>query len=166
MAGLRAESRLTPADFHRIADERGLPKLTARKTGRIAARRAGAEEAVETRWNGAETRNVAQPGDYVVTALGADGAPLVDAEGARNVYVIRADAFAARYAPAEPAAEIDAGRVYAPTAVVTALKLTDGFDIEAPWGERQTAAAGYLILSGDEVYGAAAEPFEATYLIS
>ena len=33
----------------------------------------------------------------------------------------------------------------------------------APWGERQTAPDGYLILSGRQVYGNHAETFAATY---
>jgi hypothetical protein len=47
--------------------------------------------------------------------------------------------------------------------VVDAIRLPGGFDIAAPWGERQQAPSGYLILSGGEVYGNNAETFAATY---
>jgi hypothetical protein len=38
-----------------------------------------------------------------------------------------------------------------------------GFDIMAPWGERQVGEQGYLILNGGEVYGNNTDTFEATY---
>jgi len=47
--------------------------------------------------------------------------------------------------------------------VVSALSLPGGFDILAPWGERQTGASGYLLLNGDEVYAASRAAFDATY---
>jgi hypothetical protein len=50
-----------------------------------------------------------------------------------------------------------------PARTVDALHLSGGFDIVAPWGERQTAPDGYLILSGRQVYGNNAETFAATY---
>ena len=46
---------------------------------------------------------------------------------------------------------------------MSALSLPGGFDIVAPWGERQTGASGYLLLNGDEVYGISRDAFEATY---
>ena len=57
----------------------------------------------------------------------------------------------------------DFGAIYRAKGVVSAIRLTGGFDIAAPWGERQQAPAGYLILNGAEVYGNNAETFEATY---
>jgi hypothetical protein len=33
----------------------------------------------------------------------------------------------------------------------------------APWGERQTGADGYLLMNGEEVYGAGTDAFEKTY---
>jgi hypothetical protein len=46
---------------------------------------------------------------------------------------------------------------------VDAIRLPGGFDIAAPWGERQRVPSGYLILNGSEVYGSNAEAFRATY---
>ncbi len=43
---------------------------------------------------------------------------------------------------------------------MSALPLPGGFDILAPWGERQTGASGYLLLNGDEVYGSSHEAFD------
>jgi len=36
---------------------------------------------------------------------------------------------------------------------------------KAPWGERQRARAGYLLLNGTEVYGSNATTFAATYQV-
>lgn len=166
---LFADSRLTRADFDRIAADRGARPFRARKATRVAARRATAVETVVTRWNGVETTNSASPGDWIVTALDADGALLRDGEAALNMWVVGPDDFAERYAPAPPVAEPGSagvaaqGALYDGLSVVDAIPLADGFDIVAPWGERQTGGAGYLIRSGDDVYGVAAEPFEETY---
>ena len=42
-------------------------------------------------------------------------------------------------------------------------KSIGGFDIAAPWGERQTTAVGYLLCNGPEVYGSSRNAFEGTY---
>ncbi len=67
------------------------------------------------------------------------------------------------YAPLRGKEIARLGKVYRPKGVVTALRFRGGFDILAPWGERQVAPAGYLILNGADVYGNNAETFEATY---
>jgi hypothetical protein len=76
--------------------------------------------------------------------------------------VIAGARFKELYEPAESAGK-DGRRIYRAKGSVLALRLPGGFDIAAPWGERQLAPAGYLILNGQEVYGNNAETFEATY---
>ena len=80
-----------------------------------------------------------------------------------NVYVILAERFADLYEPASRQSEH--GTVHRAKGIVSALPLPGGLDIAAPWGERQTASAGYLLCNGAEVYGSNKETFEATYEI-
>ena len=49
--------------------------------------------------------------------------------------------------------------------VVEALYLSGGFDILAPWGQRQIAGVGYLLSDGRDVYDNAAATFDATHEI-
>lgn len=158
---LVAEAALSAVDFHAIADQLGTRPLKARKTALIAALPATAGERIETRWNGSETVNTAKPGDWVATSLTADGGVLRDRDGNANRYIIPAAGFPRLYSPVEGSNEF--GRFHAARGTVAALHLTGGFEILAPWGERQTAPDGYLMLSGSEVYGNNAETFAATY---
>jgi hypothetical protein len=160
---LVARAVLSEADFRDIARALGGQPVRARKTALIAARQATASERVETQWNGSETTNTAKPGDWIVTSLSADGKVLRDGAGHTNSYVISAASFPELYAPTEGANEF--GRFYAARGTVDALHLSGGFEIVAPWGERQTAPDGYLILSGRQVYGNNAETFAATYAV-
>jgi hypothetical protein len=120
-------------------------------------------EQIETRWNGRETSNTAEPGDWIVTALSADQMPLRDREGNLNIYVISAERFAELYEPTKVVSP--SGTVFRSKGVIQALRLEKGFAILAPWGERQCGDSGYLILNGAEVYGNNAETFAATYEI-
>ncbi|MEL6979323.1 MAG: hypothetical protein AAGM38_11690 [Pseudomonadota bacterium] len=151
--------------FWALAKRRGETPKRARKAAKIAARRAAKTEPVVSHWNGEETRNVARPGDYIATSLDAEGRPLRDDAGALNRYVIAAETFERSYTSAAIGAlsETQDGAIYAKTETVLALPLPEGFDIQAPWGERQRAEKGYLLLSGAEVYGNQADTFEATY---
>jgi hypothetical protein len=158
---LEADDKLTPADFADIAREIGRKPVRARKVGYIAARKAARPETVETRWNGKETTNTAKPGDYVVTNLSPQRQPLRDAEGHLNTYVISAARFRELYEAEGEDSEL--GPVYRAKSVVSALRLPGGFDIIAPWGERQRGADGYLLMNGEEIYGAGTDAFEATY---
>lgn len=160
-ARLEADTVLTPADFARIAEELGEASVRARKIGYVAARKATASEVIETRWNGKETTNTARPGDFIVTNLSPQRQPLVDREGHMNVYVIAAKKFPDLYEPTSE--DSKHGAIYRATGVVSALPLPGGFNILAPWGERQTGTSGYLLLNVDEVYGSSAGAFEATY---
>ena len=165
-ARLEADDKLTPVDFADIAEELGREPLRARKIGYVAARKADKRETdkretVETRWNGKETTNTAKPGDYIVTNLTPQRQPLRDGAGELNTYVISAARFPELY---EATGEDSAlGPVYSAKGVVSALPLPGGFDIMAPWGERQTGADGYLLMNGEEVYGAGTDAFEKTY---
>jgi hypothetical protein len=158
---LKADARLTPADFAAVAKELGRQPVRARKVGHVAARKAAKREEVETRWNGKETTNTARPGDFIVTNLSPQREPLRDAAGELNTYVITAARFPDLYEPTGEDSPL--GPVYSAKGVVSALPLPGGFDIEAPWGGRQTGADGYLLMSGEEVYGAGAKAFEDTY---
>src|SRR5262245_40384954 len=93
-ARLEADAKLTPTDFQRIADDLETSPVRARKIGFVAARKATAREVVETRWNGKETTNTAQPGDWIVTNLSPSREPLRDGEDHINVYVITPEKFA------------------------------------------------------------------------
>jgi hypothetical protein len=158
---LEAEEVLTAEDFERLAVKLGRAPLRARKTGFVAARKAATPETVETRWNGKETTNTAQPGDWIVTNLSPARVPLRDADGHTNVYVIVADRFLALYEPTGKAGPH--GPVYRARGTISALPFPGGFDILAPWGRRQATASGYLICNGPEVYGSSKEAFEETY---
>lgn len=151
----------TRADFERLATDLGTEPVRARKRGLICARRARAPRRVVTRWNGTETVNDAQTGDYLATNLAPDGKPLRDRDRNLNTYVIRSDRFPELYEATGQ--RVRWGAIYRAKNVVQAIKLDNGFDIVAPWGERQCADTGYLLLNGDEVYGNHAETFAATY---
>lgn len=158
---LEADAALTPADFQRIAHQLGVRPIRARKIGYIAAVRATKSQVVETRWNGKETNNTARPGDWIVTNLSPQQDVLRDCDGNTNRYVIAAERFGSLYEPAQGASPF--GDTYRARAEVEALLLPGGFDIVAPWGERQTAPAGYLLFNGADVYGNNEETFLKTY---
>jgi hypothetical protein len=158
---VEADALLTPDDFNRIAKDLVRPVVRARKVGYVAARAARDGEVVETRRNGRETINRARAGDWVVANLTPQKQALRDSEGHLDTYVIKADKFAGLYEPTDDSNAL--GAIYRAKGVVSAIRLTGGFDIAAPWGERQRAPAGYLILNGTEIYGNNAETFEATY---
>jgi hypothetical protein len=162
-ARLEADTRLTAADFAAIAEKLALKPVRARKVGHVAARKAVARETIETRWNGKETTNTAAPGDWIVTNLTPRREPLRDAAGELNTYVITAARFPELYEATGDDSPL--GPVYSAKGVVSALPLPGGFDIEAPWGGRQTGTDGYLIMNGEEIYGAGAKAFDDTYEI-
>lgn len=152
------------AEFDKLAKDLHSFARRARKTGFVAARCASAPELVETRWNGAETTNSAQPGDWIVTNLDANRAPLRDKTGNLNQYVIAAAKFPDLYEPASGASAF--GQVYGAKGEVLAIYLSGGFLIKAPWGEMQEADDGYILRNGNEVYGNNKETFERTYEFS
>jgi len=160
-ARLVADTVLTPEQFEEVAKALGTHPIRARKIGYVAACKATRDEVVETRANGRETTNTARAGDLIVTNLSPQRTPLRDHDGHLNVYVIEAARFAELYEPA--GGESAQGPVYRAKGIVSAIPLPGAFDIAAPWGERQTAASGYLLYNGQEVYGSSKEAFEKTY---
>jgi hypothetical protein len=160
-ARLVADAVLTPEQFEEIAKKLRTHPIRARKIGFVAARKAAKSEVVETRDDGRETTNTARAGDFIVTNLSPQRTPLRDRAGHMNVYVIEAARFPELYEPA--GGESAQGAIYRAKGVVSALPLPGGFDIAAPWGERQTAASGYLLYNGQEVYGSSKDAFEKTY---
>lgn len=161
LARLVTARKLMPSDFAKIASALNEEPKTARKTGFVAARKATETETVETEWNGTETSNTAFAGDWIVTNLKADKTPLHDRAGNANTYVISSVTFPKLYE--DVGGENDFGAIYKATGTVEILPLPGGFDILAPWGERQVADAGYLLLNRTDVYGNNAETFNATY---
>lgn len=158
---LRSTAPLTSEDFEQVARQLGAATFKARKVGYVAAVASERTQDVETMWNGSETRNVARPGDWIVTNMTGQRQVMRDGGGQPNTYVIKAETFPKLYEAAE--GENEFGQVYKAKGVVDALLLPGGFDIAAPWGERQVAGAGYLVRNGTDVYGNQSDTFEATY---
>jgi len=86
-------------DFDAIADkvsEFGIKPFRAIKSAPVAARRVPENRPsfkVVTHYNGVETRNVAKPGDWIVTSLDLNERIMRDAQGHKNVYVIKPENF-------------------------------------------------------------------------
>jgi hypothetical protein len=156
-----ADSTLGAKEFQEILRSLGTAPIKARKTGFVAARLAARREPVATRWNGEESSDTAEPGDWIVTNLDPNRGMLRDSAAHANTYVIRAERFHELYEPADGANEF--GAIYRAKERVEALYLSGGFAILAPWGEMQRASEGYLLHNGAEVYGNNKETFEATY---
>lgn len=135
--------------------------LKARKIAFVAARQADHTEPVATHLNGLETQNLASAGDWIVTNMTADRDILRDRANAANTYVVRADAFARLYVRDQGSTAF--GEIYKAVGAVDALEVAGGFDIVAPWGERQVGEAGYLVRNGTDVYGIHKDAFTATY---
>jgi hypothetical protein len=124
---------------------------TFRKTARLAQDKieiAKAEQEVITVIAGKpETKNMAKPGDYIVTgALG-------------ERYVIPGNRFDRLYEP-DPAR---AGE-FRSRGTVLAILVTEPITFKAPWGEQQRIdAGGVLVRNGDDIYGIAEQAFAETY---
>jgi hypothetical protein len=156
---------LSTEDFDQIADEMGVVPKIAHKLASVAARRATRRQQVVTFADGEETVNEAAPGDWVVTSLTTDGELLRDGEGRLNQYVIGPEKFADLYQATRDSTHY--GTVYRPRNAepVEVLRFAGGFDIAAPWGERQQGGSGYLLRNGRDVYGNQARAFERTYVM-
>lgn len=158
---LTASDPLTDSDFLAIARDLGTQPRHAKKVGFVAARVASSREVVTTRWNGIETVATAEPGAWIATTVKSDGTPIRDRDGRVNTYVIKDGRFRELYAPTGKSS--DHGDVYRPLGKVEAIYLSGGFEIRAPWGQTQVADVGYLLLSGNEVYGNHKDTFERSY---
>jgi hypothetical protein len=158
---LIADSVLQPGDFDAVAVALGAAPVRARKIAYVAASRATEAATVETRWRGEVTNNDVNVGDWIVTNLDTDKAPLRDADGNLNRYVMRPETFARLYE--RTVGETQWGPIFKGKGMVDALLLSGGLDIKAPWGERQTIERGYLLRSGTDIYGNDLKSFRATY---
>lgn len=160
---LVSTTKLTDVDFRRVAERIGSKPFKARKIGFVAARKAEQEETIDTWLDGKETTATAQPGDWVVTNLSPDSEILRDKDGRENTYVIKAETFPNIYDSLDGGNQF--GQFFKSKNVVDAIYLSGGFDVLAPWGQKQTAEVGYLLSDGRDVYGNNAQTFEATYEI-
>ena len=156
-----AQNALTPDEFITLAGELRMVPLRARKSGFVSAVQSTTRQPVITLWNGEETANTAEPGDYIAANLSPLMNVLRDDKGNPNRYVIRAAKFPDLYQLDQGHTEF--GPIYRARGEVLALYLAGGFEIMAPWGEMQRAGDGYLLKNGTEIYGNAKETFEATY---
>lgn len=163
---LFSADRLSSEDFDLIVRDLvgyGGTSVRARKISYVAARQAQSVEEVETRIDGKESHNTAQPGDWIVTNMDPERAIIRDKHSnSANTYVILSSRFPELYAR-DVGAIPPFGDVYKAKGVVDAVSLPGGFDIVAPWGERQQGARGYLLRNGADVYGIHADAFDKTY---
>lgn len=176
---LMAHERISGTDFTEIAhalEAHGVRPIRARKVGYIAVTPAKQKEAVVTRYYGIETRNEAEPGDWIVVNMdkdfryfegngSADAHLVQDDEGHLDRYVIKRADVKANYRPTKHTTS--QGVVYeaiTADAPVDALRLAAGFDIVAPWGARQIRPTGVIVRrSNGEVYGIYDRAFDKTY---
>ena len=158
---LVAPTTLEQADFYKVAERIGTTPFKARKIAFVAARKAVQAETVQTCLDGVETTNSAEPGDWLVTNLTSDHTILRDKSGHENTYIIKAGTFPSLYASIPGSNEF--GQFFKANHLVDAVYLSGGFDILAPWGQKQVAKTGYLLSSGHDVYGNNASTFDATY---
>ena len=158
---LTSKEVLTPSDFDAIAKELGVAPLLAQKIGFVVARRAEQIEQIDTYSKDYETRNTAQIGDWIVTNMSPEREALRDAAGRADTYVISSGTFERLYQPMNITTEL--GELFSAKGVVSAISLPGGFDILAPWKERQRGKSGYLVRNDQEIYGIEASAFHATY---
>ncbi|MEM9548104.1 MAG: patatin-like phospholipase family protein [Bacteroidota bacterium] len=115
---------------------------------------------------GKETKNTAEPGDYIVT----------NQTSAKERYVIKQDKFASRYAyvrdlggkQAEYRALGKIRAVELTAKILQQMNLPPHFEIIADWNEYQYAGKDDFIvcpLDGSEVYRIAKEEFKETYVL-
>lgn len=149
------------ADFPRIVEDQkdyDLKIVRARKIAFVSARKATGPERFVTRYNGKESNAVGEAGDWVVTNMDTARNVIVDADGHENKYVVKAADFDRLY-------KRDSGNIYKAQGIVDAIELTGGFDIVAPWRERQQGPYGYVVRNGKDVYGIHGDAFDKTYEI-
>ena len=122
----------------------------ARKCARVRAHQVThAEEVKSVMEDGFdETRNTAQPGDYIVQ------------NPTGEEYVTSKDEFEQRYQQTEQPG------VYEPISPpVRVVELDDNVRFQAPWGEEMRIKAGGVLVIQDsgEIYGIQREEFQKTY---
>lgn len=159
-----AEKLDAEGDFEHVTRELGdygAKMFRARKISFVAARAASAAERIETRYNGKESHDTAQSGDWIATNMDTQRNIIRDTQNCVNTYVIRKETFERLYD--KDHGTTDFGDVYKAKGVVDAIEVAGGFDIVAPWGERQQGPGGYLLRNGADVYGIHPEAFDLTY---
>jgi predicted acylesterase/phospholipase RssA len=159
--GASTNEILTPSDFNAIARQLAVEPIVAQKIGFVAARKADQVEQIETRFEGHETKNTANVGDWVVTNMTPHRKPLRDAGGRLNTYVITAETFERLYQAVGH--QMEFGALHTAIGTVSTIELPGGFNLLAPWKEPQKDRTGYLIRNGDEVYGIEKSAFHRTY---
>jgi len=102
--------------------------------------------------DGKETRNVAHPGDYIITNPGGEQ------------YVVKPTKFPSRYEIVEENLATCKGSCWG-------IEYEgDQFEFEAPWGEAMVCKNGDMLVSPDaeltEVYRIARKEFEETYKLA
>ena len=160
-----AEKLSAKEDFEKVVEslrDHKCASFKARKISYVAARQATGIEKVETRYDGKETEDTAKPGDWIVTNMDIERRIMRDTQDCVNSYVIRKDTFARLYA-LDKGEEQPFGAIYKAKGVVDAVEVAGGFDIVAPWGERQQGPGGYILRNGDDVYGIHKDAFDKTY---
>ena len=163
-ARLFSSEKLSSEDFDAIVRDLsgyGGSMFRARKISFVSARKAAAIEPIETRYDGKESNDTAQPGDWIVTNMNTKRDIIRDSQGHLNTYVIRAADFVRLYS--RDVGDNEFGEIYKAKGIVDAVHLPGGFDIVAPWGERQQGASGYLLRNGADVYGIYAKAYDETY---
>lgn len=174
---LIASEKITASEFDEIAsalEEFGVTPYPARKVGFIAVRVAEKPEPVHTKYYGQETKNEAMPGDWIAVNMDrdfqtkgisdADAHLVKDDHGNMDRYVIKRLEMKTNYR--STGKTTSQGGVYEainPEANADVLHLRAGFDILAPWGERQIRQSGVLIRKNGEVYGIYDRAFDKTY---
>lgn len=117
-----------------------------KKSVEIRARQAIKQEKIETALDA--TKNVAGPGDWIVTNPGGEE------------YVIRAEKFAKLYEPKEG----EPGLFVSKGVPVRAVRTEKNITFIAPWGEMQSVReGGYVIDNNGERYGIDRKAFTDTY---
>ena len=169
---LSSDQRLSAdVDFEAIIRDlatRGSSLFQAVKAAPVAARQIPEESRdilVRTCINGSETINTAKPSDWIVTSLDIDARPMQDRQGMKNVYVVKDDRFHTIYDLSAHSTED--GIICHPKGEkpIDVLAFPGGFDIVAPWGERQQASSGVIVRKAGDVYGIHIEAFQKTYRI-
>jgi hypothetical protein len=162
-----AEKLSAKEDFDHLVRELRVHKseyVKARKVSYVAARQATAVENIETRYDGKESEDTANPGDWIVTNMDTDRRIMKDKQGFVNTYVIRKENFERLY-DLDHGEEQPHGRFYKAKGVVHAIEVAGGFDIVAPWGQRQQGPDGFILRNGDDVYGIHRYAFDKIYKI-
>ena len=117
-----------------------------KKSVEIKARQAISQEKVKTELDA--TKNIAEPGDWIVTNPGGEQ------------YVIKPEKFAKLYEKKEN----EPGIFVSKGVPVRAIRTEKNITFTAPWGEKQSVKAGGCVIDNNgERYGIDGKTFDETY---